>query len=41
MRLESGDRVLAGSLTHVAARPGDHVVAEIASLGCVDVHLAE
>src|SRR2546422_513058 len=40
MRLESGDRVLVGSLTHVPAWPGDHVTAKIASLGCVDVRLA-
>jgi hypothetical protein len=39
LRLLPGDRILAGSLTHVEAGPGDRVVAEIDSLGRVEVAL--
>jgi 2-keto-4-pentenoate hydratase len=40
-RLESGDRILAGSSCHVPAAPGDAVVAEIAGLGAVAATIAE
>jgi 2-keto-4-pentenoate hydratase len=36
-RLEPGDRIIAGSLTHVPVGPGDEVVAEIDGLGAVRV----
>jgi 2-keto-4-pentenoate hydratase len=36
-RLEPGDRIIAGSLTHVPVGPGDDVVAEIDGLGAVRV----
>ena len=39
-RLESGDRILAGSSCHVPAAPGDAVVAEIDGLGAVAVTIA-
>jgi 2-keto-4-pentenoate hydratase len=41
LRLQPGDRLLAGSLTHVRCAPGDHVVAEIDTLGFVDAFLVE
>jgi 2-keto-4-pentenoate hydratase len=40
LRLEPGDRVLAGSLTHVAVAPGQTVEAEIDGLGRVALRLA-
>ena len=36
-----GDRVLAGSSTHVPVGPGDHVVVEIDGLGRVEARIAE
>jgi hypothetical protein len=39
--LQAGDRVLAGSLTHVVAGAGDHVVAEIDHLGRVEARLTD
>jgi 2-keto-4-pentenoate hydratase len=36
-RLAPGDRILAGSLTHVPIVAGDHVVAEIDGLGRVEL----
>jgi 2-keto-4-pentenoate hydratase len=39
LRMQPGNRVLAGSLTHVPCAPGDHVVAQIDSLGRVEAFL--
>lgn len=36
-RLEPGDRIIAGSLTHVPVGPGDEVAAEVEGLGVVRV----
>ena len=35
-RLQAGDRILSGSLTHVPVAPGDHVAAIIDDLGSLD-----
>ena len=40
LRLEPGDRVLAGSLTHEPVAPGQEVQAEIEGLGRVAVTIA-
>jgi hypothetical protein len=40
-RLETGDRVLAGSSCHVPAGPGDAVAAEIDGLGRVEARIAQ
>jgi 2-keto-4-pentenoate hydratase len=39
-RIEPGDRILAGSVNHVAVASGDHVVVEIDGLGRLDVQVA-
>jgi 2-keto-4-pentenoate hydratase len=38
-RLRPGERILAGSLTHVPARAGDHLAAEIEGLGRLEVSI--
>jgi 2-oxo-3-hexenedioate decarboxylase len=37
--LRRGDRILAGSLTHVPVQPGDEVRAEIEALGALDLEI--
>jgi 2-keto-4-pentenoate hydratase len=38
-RLEAGDRILAGGLTHVPVQPGDRVSAAIEGLGEVQLEV--
>jgi 2-keto-4-pentenoate hydratase len=38
-RLRAGDRILAGSLTHLPIGHCDHITAEIEGLGCVSAHI--
>jgi 2-keto-4-pentenoate hydratase len=40
-RLESGDRIIAGSLVHVPVAPGDEIVVDLGSLGRTSATISE